>query len=56
MDEYIEAERYLKEDIKASAKFARYKDAVEALLEEDVLYSVEEAEEIIEGFMKGSVE
>lgn len=54
-DVYTEEERYSKEDIKASARFARYKDAVEALLEKDELYTAEEAEEIIENFMKGSM-
>lgn len=55
MDEYMEEARYSKEDIKSAERFAKYKDAAEALLEKDVLYSIEEAEEIIENFMKGRV-
>ncbi len=54
---YIMEERevYTKEELKGSMRFERYKDAIEALLEEGKEYSVSEAEEIIEGFMKGEV-
>lgn len=48
-------ERYTKSEIKQSERFKARRDAVEALLKEDVCYSIEEAEEIIEGFMKGCV-
>ncbi len=50
-----ERDEYTKEELKSSVRFEGYKDAVEALLEEDRTYSVSEAEEIIEGFMKGEV-
>ncbi len=50
-----EREEYTKEELKSSVRFERYKDAVEALLEDGRTYSISEAEEIIEGFMKGEV-
>lgn len=48
-------ERYTKSEIKQSEKFKTRRDAVEALLKEDVCYSIEEAEKIIKRFMKGCV-
>ncbi len=50
-----EREGYTKEELKGSVRFEGYKDAIEALLEEGREYSVSEAEEIIECFMKGEV-
>ncbi len=46
---------YTKDEIKNSEKFRHRRDAVEALLDEDACYSIEEAEEILERFMEGSV-
>ncbi len=46
---------YTKDEIKNSERFKNRRDAVEALLEKDVFYSIEEAEEILERFMEGSV-
>lgn len=51
MDESL----YTKDDIKQSEKFKTRRDAVEALLEDGVLYTVEEVWEIIDRFMKGCV-
>ena len=46
---------YTKDEIKASERFKNRRDAVEALLKEDVSYSIEEAEEILKRFMEGRV-
>lgn len=48
-------ERYTKDELKMAERFKRRRDALEALLEEDACYSVEEAEEILKRFMEGSV-
>lgn len=51
----MEDKIYTKQEIKAAAKFKDRRDAVEALLKADELYSVEEVEKIIKKFMKGRV-
>ena len=48
-------ERYTKDEIKQAKRFKGREDAIEALLKEDVCYSIEEAEEILNRFMEGSV-
>jgi hypothetical protein len=53
--ENVEEALYTKEELASSAKFAEYKDAVRALLEDEKSYSVEEAEKIINDFMKRRV-
>lgn len=47
--------RYTKDEIKAAERFKNRRDAIEALLEDDACYSLEEAEEILMRFMEGSV-
>ncbi len=51
----MEENRYTKDEIKNSARFGSKRDAVEALLKDDRLYSIEEADEIIRSFMEGCV-
>ena len=51
----MEEARYTKAEIKRAERFSRFRDAVEALLEEDCAYTVEEAEEIVRRFMEGRV-
>ncbi len=46
---------YTKDELKESERFKGREDALEALLKKDVYYAVEEAEEIIEEFMKGRI-
>ncbi|MCD8049264.1 MAG: hypothetical protein LUG52_06645 [Clostridia bacterium] len=53
--EEMQADVYTKEELAASERFKRYRDAVSALLEDGKSYSVEEAEKIIKKFMKGRV-
>lgn len=48
-------QRYTKDEIKRAERFKSRVDAIEALLDEDACYSVEEAEEILKRFMEGSV-
>lgn len=50
-----ENERYTKDDIKESERYRAKRDIIDALLKEDVLYSLEEAEDIINSFMEGRV-
>ena len=52
----MEEERYTKDELKASEKFKKKIDIIEALLLKDREYTLEEAEEIIDEFMKGSVQ
>ena len=51
----MEENRYTKDDLKKTEKFKKRADALMALLKDGEEYSVEEAEEIIESFMKGRV-
>lgn len=44
-----------KQQILASAKYTNRKDLVNALLEENKQYTMQEVEEMIEKFMKGKV-
>lgn len=47
--------RYTKDELKKSERFKGKIDAIEALLRADEEYTVSEAEDIIEDFMKGRV-
>lgn len=50
------AERvFTKDQLKASQKFAKRKDLLEVLLEDDKKYPVTKVEQMIEKFMKGKV-
>lgn len=51
----MEETRYDKNELKASDRFKKRRDAIEALLKDGELYTIEQAEEIVEGFMKGRV-
>lgn len=46
---------YTKDELKEAERFKYRRDVIEALLKDNVYYSVEEAEEIIEDFMEGCV-
>lgn len=46
---------YTKDELKASKKFEKWIDIIEAIFDENESYSIELAEAIIEGFMKGRV-
>lgn len=46
---------YTKEELKKSEKFKNKIDIIEALFEDDETYEIEEAEEMTERFLKGSV-
>lgn len=51
----MEESRYSKEELKESEKFGNKTDLIEALFENDKEYTVGEAEEIIDRFLKGCV-
>ena len=51
----IELPKYTKKQIMKAAKLSKYADAVQALLEDDRLYTMQEVEEKIEKVMKGEV-
>lgn len=46
---------FSKEQIIASAKYGRYRDLLDALLEGDKRYTTKEVDSVIEKFMKGEV-
>ena len=46
---------FSKEQIIASAKYGRYRDLLDALLERDKRYTTKEVDAVIEKFMKGEV-
>lgn len=43
---------FTKEQLVASARFADYRDALNALLDDGVFYTIPEAESILQGFLK----
>ena len=47
--------KYTKDELKKAKRFSGKEDAIEALLEEDCLYTISEAEEILVNFMEGCV-
>ncbi len=47
--------KYGKNDIIKSNKFAEYVDVLHVILEDDKLYSVDEVKSLIEKFLKGKV-
>lgn len=51
----MNASKYTKEELKKSVRFGKRVDLLEALLEDDVDYSIDEAEEIMREFLEGSV-
>lgn len=46
---------YTKDEIKGAERFKNRSDAIEALLKDDRLYTIEEVEEILKEFMEGCV-
>lgn len=46
---------YTKEEIKGAERFKDRRDLIEALLDEKKVYEIEEAEAIVEKFLKGRV-
>ncbi len=46
---------YTKNELKEAEKFKSKIDIIEALFDEDKTYTIEEAEAIINGFLKGRV-
>lgn len=48
-------QKFTKQQLLQSEKFFDRKDAVNALLEEDKEYSADEAQKLIDDFMKGQV-
>ena len=55
MKEAKQEPKYTKEQLLESAKFGDRPDLVNALLHDGELYTVEEAEKVINKFMKGKV-
>lgn len=51
----VESPKYTKKQIMKAAKLSKYADVVQALLDDDRLYTMQEVEEIIDQFMKGKV-
>ena len=51
----MEESYYTKEDIISAERFKRRRDLIEALLDDDKLYTLDEVLEKIEKFMKGCV-
>lgn len=49
------ATKFSKEQLIRSARFAKRRDLLGALLKDDGLYSIEEVESAIEHYMKGKV-
>lgn len=49
------AARFSKEQLAASKRFQERRDMLEALLKDGELYTVKDAEEKMEGYMKGKV-
>lgn len=50
-----EESKYTKEELKNAERFASKRDLIEALLRDDTEYTVNEADEITDNFLKGSV-
>ncbi|MEY8357073.1 hypothetical protein AALB39_27530 [Lachnospiraceae bacterium 54-53] len=50
-----EAVRYTKEQLTGAKRYRGKKDLINALLEPGKVYSMEEADELLEKFMKGKV-
>lgn len=51
----VTVDTFTKEQLMASKRFAARKDALKALLDDDTAYTIEQAENIIENYMKGKV-
>ena len=51
----IRVPAFLKEQIVASAKYDRHRDIVNALLEDGKMYTTEQVNDLISGYMKGKV-
>lgn len=51
----MDESRYSKAELKESEKFGNKTDLIEALLKDDKEYTVGEAEEILDRFLKGRV-
>ncbi len=46
---------YTKDELKEAERFKGRRDIIEALFDEEKTYGIDEAEAIIEGFLKGRV-
>lgn len=55
VDETEETATFSKQQLLTSKKYAEKKDLINALLVDDRSYSMAEAEEILNGFLKGKV-
>lgn len=53
--EVIVEDKFTKEQLISSKRFSNNKDVLSAKLEDDKEYTIKEAQEIIENFMKGKV-
>lgn len=51
-----EVATFTKAQLMASKKFAGYKDAIAALLDDKKAYTIEQAETLITNYMKGKVD
>lgn len=47
--------RFTKEQIFSSARYADKRDLISALLDENIMYTLESVDKLIDGFMKGRV-
>lgn len=47
--------RFTKEQILSSARYADKRDLISALLDENIMYTLESVDKLIDGFMKGRV-
>lgn len=55
MESVGEVQKYGKVQILASAKYANRRDLINALLDDNNQYTIDEVEKIVNGFMKGKV-
>ena len=54
-DKSVIEDKYTKEQIVKSKRFANYVDLLNATLKDDQRYTLEEVSEVIENYMKGKV-
>lgn len=47
----MEENKFTKEQLKASKKFSKYRDILDAFTKDDKLYTIEEAQTIINNFL-----
>lgn len=54
--EKVDTEKFKKDNLISSARYAEKRDIVSALLEDDKEYTLSEVDELVKKFMKGKVE